>query len=197
MQCFNPRGSYEPRRTFPMADHVISMFQSTRLVRAATSTFFPTDSSKKFQSTRLVRAATSLSRQRLNVMTNVSIHAARTSRDPYFSRHISVSASFNPRGSYEPRLARPLSAIHSIGFQPRGSYEPRPQSLRANRLAGCFNPRGSYEPRQSNRNLFESVEMFQSTRLVRSRDLAGWALAPAKPGFISTRLVRAATGNRS
>ena len=83
---FNPRSSYEERRETWHLRQQLSTFQSTLLIRGATPC-----------------------PECLNLIRCISIHAPHTRSDEIFLRWMFYILHFNPRSSYEERLARILN----------------------------------------------------------------------------------------
>ena len=153
MSNFNPRPSYEERRTNGSLCFGYKTFQSTPLIRGATTVvFLPLVATSQFQSTPLIRGATS-SKDHDVFYFIISIHAPHT-RSDCFSRSISSSRFyFNPRPSYEERPCSASTWPQVSYFNPRPSYEERPASdSLASPLTRNFNPRPSYEERRVKRH---------------------------------------------
>ena len=187
---FNPRSSCEERPGYAFAAFLMRIFQSTLLMRGATSlSYLLMSAVARFQSTLLMRGAT------------IATRADCRSRDfnPRSSCEERLSASrgqshmgqyFNPRSSCEER--RQISAgaassrisIHApharsdcgrecrrygqADFNPRSSCEER-QFRQHCRLRGrYFNPRSSCEERRADHSKSITVSVvFQSTLLMR------------------------------
>jgi len=101
---FNPRPSCEERHRNPFTIYKFILFQSTPLMRGATTYFFPTRiRHDPFQSTPLMRGATCSICDDEGHIKTISIHAphARSDLQPHFI--CNVSFYFNPRPSCEER----------------------------------------------------------------------------------------------
>ena len=100
---FNPRSSYEERHSATVFPLFVSLFQSTLLIRGATSCALQSSHTLTgFQSTLLIRGATR-PHPVIAPAIRISIHAPHT-RSDCFSRSISSRRFyFNPRSSYEER----------------------------------------------------------------------------------------------
>ena len=123
---FNPRSSCEERLAVPVVyASVILKFQSTLLMRGATSECSFSCSASAFQSTLLMRGATG---------------------DVIYKYN--GKRYFNPRSSCEERLCSACRKSGRSYFNPRSSCEERPY---ANMISGptpiYFNPRSSCEER--------------------------------------------------
>ena len=143
-------------------------FRSTRLLRAPTA--FIRNALAilvLFRSTRLSRAPTISSKNKY-LIDFISIHEALASPDIVRQPVQPIPASFDPRGSREPRPSEyPLSGCR-ICFDPRGSREPRRCQKRGNPEDYCFDPRGSREPRRYLEGWNTNRIRFRSTRLSRA-----------------------------
>ena len=133
------------------SDGVISLktadriFQSTLLMRGATSSRHNTLMADKFQSTLLMRGAT----------------IAQIAR-------IQTPLYFNPRSSCEERRCGLVKISTCTHFNPRSSCEERPASIRHSCASpSYFNPRSSCEERLPSPRTSTPNASFQSTLLMR------------------------------
>ena len=128
---FNPRSSCEERHVSSIILCTCPLFQSTLLMRGATTVIDGWKKVKRFQSTLLMRGATS------------TRHPTRGS-----------SRYFNPRSSCEERrlhLSCPCRYVRY--FNPRSSCEERPGGAQSRPIISYFNPRSSCEERLASRDL--------------------------------------------
>ena len=192
-----------------------AMFQSTHLLRGATSSHTWFSSVDPFQSTHLLRGATDC-RYPIRIQFHVSIHAplARCDRPARTGRR--ETAGFNPRTSCEVRPGLRLEysklglvSIHAplarcdVGyidtwlglheFQSthllRGATHPYENS---NSTRMSFNPRTSCEVRLMAVLKIKSSTGFQSTHLLRGATTSS-PIFLYVPMFQSTHLLRGAT----
>ena len=107
MRYFNPRSSYEERRPFAPLTSSHCGFQSTLLIRGATSPRAAHFRASKFQSTLLIRGAT---RKVFSSTALASLFQStlliRGATSPFCSPPM-LQAYFNPRSSYEERQLIP------------------------------------------------------------------------------------------
>ena len=107
---FNPRTSYEVRRpVLPAEFSVTRDFNPRTSYEVRHHLYLPSAAIRKFQSTHLLRGATSrISYHRYEC--GISIHAPLTRCDKWFLGRILSVRNFNPRTSYEVRRRRGLPA---------------------------------------------------------------------------------------
>ena len=141
---FNPRSSCEER--------LLCKFKGERLVL--------------FQSTLLMRGATSPNTL-LMATFYISIHAPHARSDSICPVHSVQITYFNPRSSCEERLHGLDSLILLHNFNPRSSCEERRNVLSSQAYHHHFNPRSSCEERRYEVDVMECVVKFQSTLLMR------------------------------
>ena len=157
---FNPRTSCEVRPAAAFNAASIFIFQSTHLLRGATTLSALTLMLLKFQSTHLLRGATSMA-LRSGIKVEISIHAPLARCDfSLFPRH-TIFVYFNPRTSCEVRRHCPL-------------------------LLSCmayFNPRTSCEVRRRIDVRRRAIGKFQSTHLLRGATLLHFAVPTEYPYF--------------
>ena len=171
LRHFNPRSSCEERHVV-FDDQAISIieFQSTLLMRGATSGMHKRIAKFKFQSTLLMRGATDTAED-ICPAENISIHAPHARSDTSDQKPTRLSCYFNPRSSCEERQNGEFVEDHARGFQStllmRGATRTNPagrssspfQSTLLMRGATCqkqglhlllyyFNPRSSCEERR-------------------------------------------------
>ena len=129
-----------------------AIFQSTPLIRGATAVQGLHGRTWRFQSTPLIRGATR------------------------FQQVYDAIAPFQStpliRGATRFGACRPTPQSH---FNPRPSYEGRPHSMTRARGKQYFNPRPSYEGRLSMLAAYLPVPLFQSTPLIRGATRASKA----------------------
>ena len=127
------------------------LFQSTLLMRGATSRQDKFDTEQiLFQSTLLMRGAT-VCQGRVRAVLMISIHAPHARSDSAVIYDRQVEGYFNPRSSCEERRPAVWTHTGSNDFNPRSSCEERPVACRLTGISGNFNPRSSCEERRRRR----------------------------------------------
>ena len=128
-----------------------------------------------FQSTPLIRGATA--RDRIDAL--------------------QAEINFNPRPSYEERLAHRDSLILTDGISIHAPHTRSDGSTSSHALpVAYFNPRPSYEERPSRRRSRKRQALFQSTPLIRGATLGVTVKNSDGTVFQSTPLIRGATFRR-
>ena len=143
-KCFNPSTSYEVRLLKIDENGDIHLFQSTHLIRGATVFLSFQSTHPKFQSTHLIRGAT-------------SNQSGSPSREQFQSTHLI-------RGATE--IDRYLISVGDVSI-----HAPHTRCdiivLKLIIFMTSFNPRTSYEVRLYHIQSLITIQMFQSTHLIR------------------------------
>ena len=113
---FNPRSSWEERHGKNRSDTSSYQFQSTLLVRGATSTAFVLLTNLQFQSTLLVRGATVYGWESAIRGMNFNPRSSWEERQ-FKASDIFIVANFNPRSSWEERLTTGIRTSGKKTFQ--------------------------------------------------------------------------------
>ena len=213
---FNPRSSCEERQVAEKAVAPHYTFQSTLLMRGATTdTPITTMIGKTFQSTLLMRGATASSQSSAVGGLNFNPRSSCEERPPRGLHYLAFLQYFNPRSSCEERRYKAASLRYSCYFNPRSSCEERPDQCRVRHKSYYFNPRSSCEERLDHAgdtvdhvsisihapharsdafklNDVKAFLQFQSTLLMRGATSMMY-VSPRYAAFQSTLLMRGAT----
>mgnify|MGYP007031495076 FL=1 len=164
---FNPRSSCEERLPSRTARSSARRFQSTLLMRGATSLMPVAVQPFGFQSTLLMRGATA-QRLRQRLQAGISIHAPHARSDSCTIPLFLFIQDFNPRSSCEERLChRHMMPSRIQYFNPRSSCEERLALRQHTCFCIHFNPRSSCEERLKPPRMTLNNILFQSTLLMR------------------------------
>ena len=156
------------------------LFQSTLLIRGATTFLCCFCIWCKFQSTLLIRGATRISPPLPLVLPHFNPRSSYEERPPPKSCSCCSCGNFNPRSSYEERHAhcRFRLLCHSY-FNPHSSYEERRGFLQYGRPLSNISihaphTRSDCKQKATSRQ----VQVFQSTLLIRGATRTGRSVPP-------------------